>query len=349
MKNCGIGENGAFCGYIMREDEPVAEINSDKVISFSENAPLFIQRGGDFNEWLTDRGADLSRSYMRTILGHLRQPLLNIKKAVKFVCAASLTDSFWIREKEDNIVYANIIFKSDLYFKAALQGDPDIFELPVEKTPEITSIGSFNKGWRMVSGKWRMYKSGKPLEIFSELFTSKLAIALGLDAVKYFIIDGFIVCENFVKDGECFEHAKSLIGDEVDYKKNIAVFGGELNMAKQYMDLIFMDALVRNGDRHEFNYGVITSKNASRFAPNFDNNLALFHNGIPKILTRKDRLVLDFIEIYKQENYSLPLVTAQIIRDVLTQTLSEYPIEIDENILVQFCMNAYEQIKSALD
>jgi hypothetical protein len=236
-------------------------------------------------------------------------------------------------------------FKNDIYFKAALQGDPDIFELPVGKTPEITNIGSFDKGWRKNGDTWLLYKVGKPLEIFSELFTSKLAIALGLDAVRYFICDGFIVCENFVKNGDCFEHAKSFIGDDTDYKKNISVFGGEFGFTKEYMDLIFMDALVRNGDRHEFNYGVITSVDAPpRFAPNFDNNLALFHNGIPKILTRKDRLVSDFIDVYRQTEYTLPVVTEALIREAFTQTIAEYPADVDENTLVEFCMNAYKQM-----
>jgi len=336
--------NGAFSGSIMRGDEPVAEVRNDVVAQFNGNAPLFIQRGGDFNVWLADRGADLSRSYMRTILGHLRQPLLNISKAVKFVCAASLTDSFWIKPGGAELVYSDVVFKSNDYFKAALQGDPDIFELPAEITPEITNIGSFNKGWRMDGGAWRLYKAGKPLEIFSELFASKLAVALGLDAVEYYILDGFIVCDNFVRDGECFEHAKSLIGDDTDYVKNVAVFS-EFGLAKQYMDLIFMDAIVRNGDRHEFNYGIITTADgAVRFAPNFDNNLALFHSGIPTILTRKDRLVSDFIEVYRQAEYTPPTVTMETIRDVFTRTLAEYPVDVSEDMIVAFCMNAYKQM-----
>jgi hypothetical protein len=60
MKNSSSNE--IFTGWIMRENEAIAEIKNDVVVWSNENAPLFIKRGGDFNVWLADRGADLSRS-----------------------------------------------------------------------------------------------------------------------------------------------------------------------------------------------------------------------------------------------------------------------------------------------
>ena len=337
-----------FTGHIMRENNIAAKVDNDEITEITSMAPIYIQRTKNFNQWLTDRGADTSRSYVRIILRQLGLPQIDIKQATKFVHAASLTDTFWIKDINENLQYKDTVFNKDNpYFKAALQGSADIFELPMVKTPEVVNIGSFNKGWRVKNGKWILYKAGTPLEIFSELFTSKLAEALGLNAVHYYIDEGFIACENFVQAGDCFEHAKSLIGEDTDYKKNAEIMT-ELGFLKEYMDIIFMDAIVRNGDRHEFNYGILTNpKGIAQLAPNFDNNLALFHNGIPTVLSRKDVMVTDFIKVLKLFNYTPPILSENILREVIKKTMTEFPVDIHEQVLLDFCLNAYKQIRSS--
>ena len=257
-----------FSGNVMRGDIPVAEIEEDVIVSVSKQAPLQLQHRRNFNEWLDDRGADLNRSYMRTILRQLGLPLQNINNAVRYVNGAAVTDSFWIKERGSMLRYSDAAFAHNAYFTAALKGDPDIFTLTKEPTPEITNIGSFNKGWKYVNGTWFLFKAGSPLEIFSEIFTSRLAIALGLDAVEYRYQDGFIICKNFVEHGWDYEPAKALVGDNIGYEFNAQLMVA-LGLLKPYMDLIFMDAIVRNGDRHEFNYGFFTMiDGAIRLAPN---------------------------------------------------------------------------------
>ena len=336
--------NTKFTGYVMREDMIVAAINEDVVADVNKQAPIFLQRTKNFEGWLEDRGADLNRSFVRTILKHLRLPVLNIIAAVKSVHAVCITDFFWIKGEGENLQYADVVFSNDIYFKAAIQGDPDIFELKRVITPEITNIGSFDKGWQRHGNKWVLYKSGRPLEIFSELFTANLAIALGLDAVKYYADSGFIACDNFVEDGWCFEPAKSLVGADTGYERCVKAMS-KLNILNEYMDLIFMDAIVRNGDRHEFNFGILVSRDgAVKMAPNFDNNMAFFWSGIPTALSRNDSMVDDFIDIYNEIDYALPVVTEALLRSVFRETQREYPVDVKEDVAVEFCINAYNRI-----
>ena len=243
--------SSTFTGHVMRKDTPVAQVRNSQLISVAKNAPLYLQKRGDFQGWLKDRGADLTRGNMRIILKQLGLPLQDIETAVKSVNAASITDSFWIKPHDSNILYNDIVFKSDTYSKAALAGDPDIFTLPKNRSPELTNIGSFNKGWKLENGKWYLYKSGTAQEIFSELFTSKLARLLNMDAVNYFIKDGYIVCESFVSSTQDLETAKAIIGENCDYPHVYNIMESH-GLAKSYMDIIFMDAIVRNTDRHEF-------------------------------------------------------------------------------------------------
>ena len=305
-----------FTGYIMREDKTCATVKDGTIVNAESFAPLQISERGSFTEWLQDRSADLDRSYMRTILKHLNLPVLDRANAVKSVHAASITDNFWIKPQDSNLTHDDVTFKNDLYHMAALIGDPDLFSKERIHSPEITNLGSYNKGWKLVDGEWYMYKAGTPLEIWAEIFTSLLAKRLGLNAVEYKCVDGFSVCKNFVETFNCFESAKSLVGSDTSYETNIAVMQ-KYNLVPQYLDILFMDAIVRNGDRHEFNYGFVTGGHGIKLAPNFDNNMAMFWNGIPTILERKDALVFDFVAVLSNCNYTVYIRMKLNLRGVL--------------------------------
>ena len=337
-----------FTGYIMREDVVCAAVEENNITDIQSFAPLQIQKRGDFDEWLEDRSADLNRSYMRNILKHLRLSVTDGVSAVKYVHAASLIDTFWIKGKNTELKYSDIVFRNDLYFKAALAGDPDLFSKDRVHTPEVTNIGSYNKGWRFENGAWRMYKAGSPLETWSEIFTSRLAERLNLDTVLYNCVDGFVVCDNFVKKGYCFEAAKALIGSDTGYAKNIDIMR-KYDLLKKYLDIIYMDAIVRNGDRHEFNYGFITSDVTIDLAPNFDNNMSMFWNGIPTNLERKDMLVSELKDVLDDLDYSLPTLTDGDIQYAYKKAIGECEgkvtlPDIPLDTVINFCMNAYTQL-----
>jgi hypothetical protein len=116
------------------------------------------------------------------------------------------------------------------------------------------------------------------------------------------------------------------------------------------MDLIFLDVIVRNGDRHEFNYGVlIDGAGGVDLAPNFDNNLALFHNGVPADETRRnDVIVDDFIVVCENVYYKLPELTFEILRNVFEETQREWTVEaIKLENVINFCYNAYARLMLA--
>jgi hypothetical protein len=335
----------------MRGDEPCAEIVNGQVRCYNKNAPLYLQRTADFTGWMEDRCADLNRSYVRNILKHLGLSVTDAVNAVKYVRAASLTDVFWVKSEGSALLYEQAELRSDLFFRAALSGDPDLFCKDKVTSPEVTNIGSFNKGWRYENNRWVLYKAGKPMEIWSEIFASLLARSLGFDAVRYTCVDGYSVSENFMVNGQCFEPAKALIGTDTSYIKNINAIMDmwhDSALAKAYMDIIFMDAIVRNGDRHEFNYGFITG-GAVTMAPNFDNNMSMFWNGVPKNLERTDMLVSEFKTAMAAYPYTLPRLTTRHIENAYTESLRECRGKVDLpdmplDTVVRFCMNAFSQL-----
>ena len=227
-------------------------------------------------------------------------------------------------------------------------GDTDIFSKECVLTPEITNIGSYDKGWRLLDNMWVLSKAGSPLEIWSEIFTSKLAQELNLSAVDYKCVDGFSFCHNFVPRNWDFEPAKSLVGDDNSNKTNLPVME-RLGLVKPYLDILFMDAIVRNGDRHEFNYGFLTNEQGKiNLATNFDNNMAMFWNGIPLNLERDDVMVRDFIDAIKICDYSIPHLNSQIVENAYHHAISDCKFielpQIPIRAVVDFCMNAYNRI-----
>ena len=58
--------------------------------------------------------------------------------------------------------------------------------------------------------------------------------------------------------------------------------GRVASLGREYLDILFMDALCFNMDRHTKNYGILRDRDTGkvlRMAPNFDNNIALISRG----------------------------------------------------------------------
>ena len=334
-----------FTGKIMRGDIVAAEVEKNHVICVYDCAPLHIKTWNNFELWIEDRAVDLTRSTMRVILRHLGLSSHDSQSAVRYVHGASLTDTFWIKEDSQNLTWQNVQFLDDGYFRAAIFGDPDL-----EKkiySPELTNIGSFNKGWKLEEGKWILYKQNSDLEAFSEVFVSKLALEIGINTVEYtYVSDGVVCCENFARDGWSFEPAKSVVGVNLDYDFNYETME-KLGLQNAYMNLIFLDAIVRNFDRHEFNYGFLTNDSGEiHLAPSFDYNLSLFCHGIPKNFQRNDIMVEDFLHLQNRVQHKLPIVNENKINLAFNHTkLLAKSLGIKFEHVLEFCMNAYNKMR----
>ena len=333
-----------FTGKIMRGDAEVAAVEKNQIVCASDGAPLHIKTWNNFEMWLEDRAVDLTRSTMRAVLRHLGISNHDGISAVRYVFGASLTDSFWIKEEGQNLMWQDVRFLDDGYFKAALHGDPDLDKKI--HSPELTNIGSFNKGWKREGGKWVLYKQNSAFEAFSEVFVSKLAEVLGINTVKYtYVGDGVVRSDCFACGGWSFEPAKSVVGLNLDYGFNYDVMK-KFGFQNDYMNLIFLDTLVRNFDRHEFNYGFLTNDSGEiRLAPSFDYNLSLFCHGIPKIYSRNDIMVREFNDLQNRVSHELPFASENEIKlafievEFLAKSLGVAFEQVRD-----FCLNAHEQI-----
>lgn len=336
-------------GTLMSAEQEVARIDNGKVIPINEELmPLYLQRTDDFEGWLVDRAIDRHRTNSRLLKKALRLTSAEDVEVVLRVHAATITDNYWFRESNSAITYDEVKFKSNMFDKLALYGDPDSFNNPESSTPELTNIGSYEKCWRIEDGRWWLYKQGNDKERFSELFISYLGQKLGFKMAHYELEDEYIKSFDYTEQQVNYEPMYSLMGEDEDYQKNFEALQRICpDAASDYVKMIFLDTICFNMDRHTKNYGVlrdIKTGDVIGLAPNFDNNIALISRGYPKNIERKnDRLIQYFVNFIGQNDAARQVYeeinTAAISEDVIRHCIEKTGFTVDENIVCKFILN----------
>ena len=344
-------------GEIMSRDKVIAMVR-DGIITESDTAllPLFLKRSGDVAGWLTNRAIDAHRTNSRLLKKALRLTAADDIEVVLKVNAATITDTYWFRQGGSGLMYEDVRFKVNYFDKLALRGDPDSFNQPYSPTPELTNIGSFEKCWQLMDDRWFMIKQGNYLERFSELFIFRLGQALGFSMAEYQPENGTIRSPDFT-DGAFvnFESADGIVGDDEDYAVNFEAFWKlSPELAEQYLQIIYLDTLCFNMDRHTKNYGVLRDVETGavlRMAPNFDNNVALFARGIPENLKRtNDKLVSLFCDLLERDNRALEIVEKFPVpdRNMIMRSAEQITMQIDQEILCVYIMNGNGHVQDRI-
>ena len=348
-------------GYLMSRDKKIAQIVNDDIVPIESGLlPLYLQRNGSLVEWLESRAIDRHRTNSRLLKRVLRLTSAEDAEVSMRVNGSTITDTYWIRlDEETSLDYNQVRFSQNYFDNLALLGDPDSFnqvnrpEIINSRTPELTNIGSFEKCWRLENGQWWLYKLGNQLEVFSELFIHELGNLMGFSMAYCEAWDKGIRSRDFTNGAKLnYEPARSLVGDEVDYAFNYNRIK-ELNeaMAKEYLDILFLDTICFNMDRHTENYGFLRDPETGVFlsmAPNFDNNIALISKGYPSDIERKNDLFIhDFLELFDEihVDYQMP----RLDKDLIQQAMSNISVDIDKGFITAFIMNGYEKLVNYFD
>ncbi len=347
-------------GKLMSGDREIATVRNGVITDCREDLlPLYLKRTKNIETWLVHRAIDTHRTNSRLLKRALRLRQDDDLQAVLAVHGATVTDRYWFLSDGENLTYDDVRFKENYFDSLALRGDPDGFSQKSTKTPELTNIGSFEKCWRLLDGKWWMYKSGNDLEYFSELFVCKLGEKSGLPMTHYELDGSYIRSLDFTDGGNVnFESMRSLTDDNEDYSDCYhAILNLSESLAEQYLLLIWTDTLCFNMDRHTENFGFLRDVKDGKIlslAPNFDNNIALISRGYPSDESRKgDGLIRFFRDFLRtcpdaKETYrklSLPAVTAETI----DACIDEIPIAINRSFVRSFILNGQKIIAEIIE
>ena len=352
-------------GHLMSRDKEIAVIQNDTVSPINEELmPLYFQQSGaTLTEWLKMRSIDTGRTNSRLLRKSLGLSDADATDLVMSVNAAMITDNYWIKPEGSTLTWQTIRFEQNNYASMSLLGSFSEFDQPGSRTPELTSPGSFEKCWKLEDGKWWLYKLSDLENLYSELIAYRLCELFGYDTAYYEEAD--IIAHGFVgklKPGRGvirtldftngasvnFEPAVSLglKSDDMNYNYQALSKLSPL-LAAEYLDIVTMDTLVYNLDRHTQNFGVlrdVVSGEIISMAPNFDNNLSLLAgvHGMKQRSPEKDRLYREWKQLVQGNllKISLPALNENDLRDIVFGTKVGIDVK-DKQTAYDFILDSY--------
>ena len=273
-----------------------------KKINF-EYAPLNLyanQNRKDFNlekemnRWFKGRGIPSWRKDLERLLKNL-----NVKFSDELLDKAyglSLSDQYWINPAENKLKWKDInFFTNDFEYKAFL--DASILNKSSRNislmTPNNTTDGMIQKAWIIENRKRKLIKGtfyNANQEPLNEKLTSIICRYLGFDYCNYEIevLENKLVskCEDFVNENTEYITAYDILQTKKK-SNNISTYehyikileeNGIENARINIENMLLIDFLVMNIDRHLGNFGVIRNVETlkwEKLAPIFDTGEAL--------------------------------------------------------------------------
>lgn len=294
---------------LMHKDIPFADLTLDEatgsvqrisVLLHGEHLPVGvpIHRGmadrAALNEWWADRSIPASRSGLREALETLG--VASSKLLLTRCFGLSLSDHYWIKPADSELTWQDVNFFENPFSEDV--GDA-LFGIPSKKegfdfsSPDNTSDGFLKKRWKIIGGKRCLIKAGSPpflQQPFNEVIASKVAKRLGIPHIPYTLLwdNGipYSECEDFVTpDTELIPAWRVMQTQKKDnqtsvyqHYRNCCEALGVPNVAHALDQMIVLDYLIANEDRHFNNFGLLRDPGTLEWlgpAPIYDSGSSL--------------------------------------------------------------------------
>ena len=283
---------------IMHKDTVIARADDERIteIVISALCPACFTVGMPLTRWLDNRTVDTHRSHSRRLFKALRMRTnADIAELIAAGHGISITDNWWIQRIDENLDYHELKQYNEELADIALYGASDSQKGDLSGYRELGTVGSFEKAWRFIDGKWYMYKQGRTQELISEYYAYQFLKAMGVHTAEYQIHR--MVSEESGLESVCIITEDFTDNAAVDFEPFCNYFDDREEadfilprlpetLHTDYVMMLFYDALLFNGDRHNQNAGFLRSSDTGEIiglAPLFDFNLSLAAVGIPRI------------------------------------------------------------------
>ena len=353
----------------MEVDDETENILKVLSVSNPEHLPLGIKYDRDvvdrkaLNNWLMGRSIPASRENILEVLETLE--LTSTTQLITKCFGLSLSDCYWICPKNSNIDFDDINFFDNEFSKdmGEILFGKDLKEFSL-MSPDNTSDGWLKKKWIIQNDKRYLVKGGSGVykqEPFNEKITTKICEELGIPHVGYDIEFAedlpYCVCENFLSADTEFISAWNVYNhfkkpnNLSNYEHLINSYEklGVKNARESIENMLILDFMIANTDRHMNNFGIIRDSNSLEVlgvAPIFDSGTSLFMSmpithkianieSKPFKKTHSEQIKLVENIPYISEN------TLQNITQYIYEILSENPF-MDENRL-DFVIESFER------
>lgn len=314
-------------------DEATGNINRITELYNEAHRPVGVQvkKGtadrAALNIWWLDRSIPASRSGINKALETLK--LQNTRMLLTRCFGLSLSDQYWIKPQDSAVTWSEVNFFDnsfsedigDVLLGKAVKADGFDFH-----SPDNTSDGCLKKRWKIINGKRCLIKAGSPpfmQQPFNEVIATIVMKRLGIPHIPYTLMwdEGmpFCVCEDFVTSDTELVSAWRVM--QTAKKDNIiSVYRHYLNccealgvpeMVHAVDQMLVLDYIIANEDRHQNNFGLLRDANTLEWlgaAPVFDSGSSLGYDKLPnQIISGKGVECKPFKKFHEEQ---LKLVTS---------------------------------------
>lgn len=257
--------------------------------------PLDLSLTGDsIAKWLKSRTIPKNRAYVHNFLSKCHLNLNRPMNIIKVSKGLSLNDCYWVVEEGFSGTFEKYNLYDNRFSRVlaliAFTGYGSSVRSSLASCPEFTTNGMLPKCWRRVAGEIKLYKGGTSgasntgNEPYCEYYAAQIAKELGISAIDYGLSKwkGALcsTCVLFTSK----EYAFLPVGKVVTSGGMEAVTSYYEKMgaayAKALADMLVLDAIICNTDRHFGNFGFLVDNRTNEIvapAPLFDHGNSLFN------------------------------------------------------------------------
>ena len=251
----------------------------------------------ELNKWIKGRSIPENRQNLELLFETLdifNGPALALKSY-----GLSLSDQYWLKPEGVNISWESINFFQNEFsddIGEILFQNKDASDFSVDmSSPDNTLDGVLRKKWIIQNGKRILMKGSDDStqqEPYNEVIASTIMSKLNIVHTPYTLTSlrgkTYSLCENFInKDTELITAGRiqnvmkrSLADDKYQHLLKCCEFLDIGDIGQQFEQMMVIDYIIANTDRHWRNFGFIRDANTLEykgFAPIYDNGTSLWN------------------------------------------------------------------------
>lgn len=282
-------KNPFVCYEILAGEKKVAEINTrgEAVILDETFFPydLYLEEDRDFDtllnnmnnfyHWCASRVLSLDRKYAKEILNSIGMAQAvtdrdRARIALSYHCV-SLTDLFWVKNKEENISYEEINLYDHSLNEAVVELSLRGRSMTVtnqELAPDLSTKGCFPKAWIRRENHFILLKDGGEEFVRRELLASRICQCFDFRQVIYRegFYDGQIVTESEIITSKRYSIVSRMAFEIYAQNHDLNVLEECLRLDREtFYGMNILDYLIGNTDRHPENWGFLVDNQNNRY------------------------------------------------------------------------------------
>lgn len=287
--------------FLMNKNNVIAAFDEKPATAFSDELQLFeTERIGtmpigfeDINTWLNSRKSSKHNAHLQKLMRQIGCD--DNKGFIKTTHAATINDTFWIRSDRETLTWEQISLYSNQFTETisrlAFEG-VGLYVADFSSTsPELACEGSFRKCFR--NEKQRgcfdsdifIYKRGNEygqgLEPYCEMLASEIAAVISPENyVPYqtVMLHDKLASKCNLFTNEQYGYASFSKMMKANGLQDVFDFFDQIGASQAFREMLVVDSLCFNQDRHAGNYGVLFNNDSleiTGMAPIFDLNLSM--------------------------------------------------------------------------